>query len=315
MTRKLIVDGDMGTDDAVALCMLLFDSRVDLVALTAVEGCVTAEQANNNLQAIVAELDPPRHPRLGMAQPVAGAPAISGRHLYGDDGLGNAGFETPTKQRLSTSEKLIIDLVRKDPGEVSLLCLGPLTNLARALQRDPAIETMFDRVIIVGGSCEAIGNVTPVAEFNFYFDPASARAVFRSKLTKTLIPLDATRRVNFGLEMLDELPGENTRSGLFLRQILPFAFRAYRQQLGQETITLNDSVGALAVTDPELFEFEDLAGDVETDGQLTRGMTVFDRRTPQEGRANLEVATGIRAEAARQYLLDQLQVAGRATGC
>lgn len=313
MTRKLIVDGDMGTDDAVALCMLLFDSRIELLGLTAVEGCVTAEQANHNLQAIIAELDPSRHPRLGLAQSAAGAPPITGRHLYGEDGLGNTHFEIPSKQHLPSSEKLMIDLVRKSPGEVSILCLGPLTNVARAIQRDPAIETMVDRVIMVGGSFQGIGNVTPTAEFNFYFDPDSARSVLRSKLTRTLVPLDVTRQVSFGLEMLNELPGESTRSGLFLRQVLPFAFRAYRQQLGHETITLNDAVGALAVCEPELFQFEDMAADVETEGELTRGMTVFDRRVPQEWRSNLEVAVSLRVDAARQYLLDQLHVSGRAT--
>jgi inosine-uridine nucleoside N-ribohydrolase len=313
MARKLIVDGDMGTDDAVALCMLLFDSRIELLGLTAVEGCVTAEQANHNLQAIVSELDPCRLPRLGLAQAAAGAPPITGRHLYGEDGLGNSHFEIPGKQHLPPSEKLIIDLVRKSPGEVSILCLGPLTNLARAIQRDPAIETLVGRVIMVGGSVQGIGNVTPTAEFNFYFDPDSARAVFRSRLTRTLIPLDVTRQVTFGLELLNELPADSTRCGLFLRQVLPFAFRAYRQQMGHETITLNDAVGALAVSEPELFQFEDLAGDVETEGELTRGMTIFDRRSPQEWRANLEVAVGLRAESARQYLIDQLQVSGRAT--
>ncbi len=313
MARKLIVDGDMGTDDAVALCMLLFDSRIELVGLTAVEGCVTADQANHNLQAIVSELDPARHPRLGMAVSATGAPPVTARHLYGDDGLGNSHFEIPSKQHLPAAEKLIIDLVRKSPGEVSILCLGPLTNLARAIQRDPAIESLVDRVIIVGGSIQGVGNVTPSAEFNFYFDPDSARAVLRSRLTRTLIPLDVTRQVSFGLEMMHELPGEETRAGLFLRQVLPFAYRAYRQQLGHEAITLNDAVGALAVAESELFQFEDMAGDVETEGELTRGMTVFDRRVPQEWRSNLEVAVGLRVEAARQYLIDQLQVAGKAT--
>lgn len=313
MTRKLILDGDMGTDDAVAICMLMFDSRVDLLGLTAVEGCVTAEQANHNLQSIIAELDPARHPRLGLATAAPGAPPVTGRHLYGEDGLGNTHFEFPSKQHLPTSEKLIIDLVRSSPGEVSILCLGPLTNLARAIQRDPAIESLVDRVIIVGGSIQGIGNVTPTAEFNFYFDPDSARTVLRSKLTRTLIPLDVTRQLSFGLDFLNELPGEHSRCGLFLRQILPFSFRAYRQQLGHETITLNDAVGALAISDPELFQCEDMAGDVETEGELTRGMSVFDRRVPQEWRSNLEVATSIRVEAARQYLIDLLQVSGRAT--
>jgi purine nucleosidase len=313
MPRKLIIDGDMGTDDAVALCMLLFDSRVDVLALTATEGCVTAEQANSNLQAIVAELDPDRHPRLGMAFPATGAPAITARHLYGEDGLGNAGFEISSKQRLHPSEKLIIDLVRMEPGEVSILSLGPLTNVARALQRDPAIENMIHRLIMVGGSIVGIGNVTPSAEFNFYFDPTSAQTVFRSKITKSLIPLDVTRQVSFGLDLIGELPDDSTRAGFFLRQILPYSFRAFRQQLGQETVTLNDAVGALAVLEPDLFTFEEMAGDVEADGTLTRGVTVFDRRSTREWRNNMEVATSINVDSARQVLLDQLVLSGKAT--
>ncbi len=314
MTRKVIIDCDMGTDDAVALCMALFDPRLDVIALTATEGCVTAEQANNNLQAIVAELDPDRYPRLGMACSVDDAPPINTSYLYGHDGLGNAGFEVSRLQHLHSSEKLISDCVKANPGEVTIVCLGPPTNLARAFQRDPSLSDMIDRIIMTGGTLSGIGNITPAAEFNFYFDPQSARQILKSKTTKTLIPLDITRLVEFGFEMIDELPPENTRIGYFLRQILPFVFRSYRQQLGHESITLNDAVGALAVVEPQLFEFEMLAADVETEGELTRGVTVFDRRRPPEWRPNLEVATGIDAVAARQYILDQLMVAGNLTG-
>lgn len=313
MARKIIIDCDMGTDDAVALCMLLFDPRIEVLAITATEGVVTAEQSNNNLQAIVNELDPDRYPRLGMASPCDNAPPINTSYLYGNDGLGNVDLEASLLQNSLTSEKLIIDCVRANPDEVSIICLGPLTNLAKAFRRDPALPTMIDRVVMTGGSFDGVGNVKPMAEFNFYFDPQSARDVFHSRTTKTLVPLDITRQVTFGLEILDQLPGDDSRVGYFLRQILSFAFRSYRQQLGQENITLNDSIGALGVLDPEIFAFEEYYGDVECEGELTRGATVFDRRPVSESRPNMEVARKIDTQRARQIVLEQIEKSGRLT--
>ena len=310
MGRKVIIDCDMGTDDAVALCMLMFDARVEVLAVTATEGCVTADQANNNLQAIVAELDPDRYPRIGMAVAAENAPPVNTRYLYGEDGLGNSGFEVSRLQHSNSSDKMIIDLVRAHPDEVTLICLGPMTNVAKAFQRDPVLPTMINRIIMTGGSLSGIGNVTACSEFNFSFDPESARVVLNSKSTKTLLPLDVTNQVKFGLDMLDQLPSEDSRIGYFLRQVLPFAFRAFRQQLGQETITLNDVVGALSVVEPELFTYEKMFADVETQGELTRGFSVFDQRSHTKSRPNLEVATAINAEAARQYIIDQLTLAG-----
>ena len=314
MARKVIIDCDMGTDDAVALCMSLFDSRIEIVALTATEGCVTADQSNNNLQAILGELDPDRYPRLGMAVAAENAPPINTSYLYGTDGLGNAGFEVSQLQHLHPSEKLIIDSVRDNPNEITVICLGPLTNLARAFQRDPALPGMINRILITGGTLSGPGNITAAAEFNFFFDPESARTVFQSNTTKTLIPLDITKQINFGYDVMDELPSESNRTGSFLRNILPFAFRSYRQQLGHEGINLNDAVGMLALLEPQLFEFEELCGDVETEGELTRGATIFDRRNPPESRPNMEVATGLNVDAAKQQILDLLMLAGNVSG-
>jgi purine nucleosidase len=310
MPRKVIIDCDMGTDDAVGLCLMLFDNRLDVLAITATEGCVTAEQANHNLQAIIAELDPARYPRVGNAQAAENAPPVDTRTLYGNDGLGNAGWEAPQLQHSHTSEKLIIDCVRANPEEVTIVCLGPLTNIARAFQRDPKLPELVGEIIMVGGSTDGSGNITPCAEFNFYFDPLAARTVLRSRTTKTLIPLNVTRQVTFGLGTMDELPGDHTRVGFFIRQILPYTYRAYRQQLGMENIVLNDAIGALALLEPQLLETDVLACDVETDGELTRGMMVVDRRPNKEWRPNVSVATSIRTDAARQYLLDLLMMAG-----
>jgi inosine-uridine nucleoside N-ribohydrolase len=310
MSQKVIVDCDLGTDDAVALCMLLFASEIEVLAVTATEGCVTADQGNNNLQALVSEIDPARYPRIGIATRTPNAPAVDTRFLYGEDGLGNSGFEASQLQHASPSEKMLIDCVKAHPDEVTILCLGPLTNIARAFQRDPQLPAMVGQLIMVGGCLDGRGNISPCAEFNFFFDPPAARTVLKSRTTKTLIPLDVTREVSFGLELMDELPAAETRAGYFLRQILPFSFRAYRQQLGLESILLNDVVGALAALDPELFEYEPMAGDVETEGELTRGVLVTDRRPQPEWRSNLSVATSIRSDAAKQMIVDRLVMAG-----
>ncbi len=310
MAQKIIVDCDLGTDDAVALCMLLFASEIEVLAVTATEGCVTAEQANNNLQALISEIDPARYPRIGIATPTPNAPPVDTRFLHGEDGLGNANFETSQLQHASPSDKLISDCIKANPDEVTILCLGPLTNIARAFQRDPQLAELVGQLIMVGGCLDGRGNISPCAEFNFFFDPQAARTVLKSRTTKTLIPLDVTREVSFGLELMDELPTAETRTGYFLRQILPFSFRAYRQQLGLESISLNDVVGALAALNPDLFEYEPLAADVETEGELTRGVLVTDRRAQPEWRSNVSVATGIRSDAAKQMIIDRLVVAG-----
>lgn len=313
MPRKVIIDCDMGIDDAVALCMILFDKRFEVLAVTATEGCVTADQANNNLQAIISELDPARYPRLGMASRTDDAPAVDTRYLFGEDGLGNAGFEASPRQKPITAEKLILDCIRANPDEVTVLCMGPLTNLARAFQRDPGLASMVDKVIMTGGSLTAQGNITPCAEFNFYFDPKSAQAIINSRTTKILVPLDVSSVVPFGLGMMDELPNTDSRAGHFLRQILPHVFRAYRQQLGQESVTLNDAVGSLALLEPDLFNYETLACNVETTGELTRGLLVTDRRPQPEWRPNVSVATSIKNDHVGQFLIDQLVMAGNAS--
>ena len=309
----VILDCDPGIDDAVALMMALFDPRLEVVAVTAVAGNVSAEQATINVQAIIEQLDPPRYPRLGSATPPDTAPYVDARHLHGADGLGNAGLAVSQLARQHPAEKLICDEIRAAPGEVTLLCLGPLTNVARALVRDPELLSVVGRVVIMGGSVKCIGNITSCAEFNIYCDPTSARTVFRSPTTKTVIPLDATDQVIWSLDLLNQLPDEATRAGRLLRKILPHMFRTFRQELGRERIDLPDAVAVAALLQPELFHTVELSGDVETTGELTMGATIFDRRSNSLQRADIEVALDVEAAAVADCILRCLAEAGRQT--
>lgn len=310
MARKVILDVDPGIDDAVALAMALFDPRLDVVAVTATSGNVPADQATRNVQAIVEQLDPPRLPRIGAArEPDVGSMADA-RHIHGNDGLANTGFQVAELHHRHASDKVIVEEVRAAPDAVTIIALGPLTNIARALSRDPELASMIGSIYMMGGAL-SVGNVTPAAEFNVYCDPESAQMVFRSATTKTLIPLETTSKVVMTYDQLDGLPGEETPPGKFLRDILGFAFRTHRNVLGLEGVHVHDAVALVAALHPELFVTEEIAGDVETRGELTAGSTIFDRRSAPSWRPNMEVALDVEAPAVMDCILRGLNATVR----
>jgi len=310
MPKKVILDVDPGIDDAMAMCMAFSDPQVEVVAVTAVAGNVPPQTATRNVQVILEQLDPPRSPRVGVASPPDHGLPVDGRHLHGIDGLGGVEFEVAELRNPHPSEKIICDEVRAAPDSVTIVALGPLTNIARAFKRDPELPYLVGRVVMTGGAVAGPGNITPAAEFNIYCDPESARAVFRSRSTKTLIPLDVTNRVMLTYDLFHQLPDESTRVGHFLRSILPPAFRNYRQQFGLEGIHVHDSVALMAVLHPELFTTQEMAGDVETMGELTLGATVFDRRRVPAWRHNMEVVVDMDAGKVIEQILRR--VAGSA---
>lgn len=310
--RKVIIDVDPGIDDAVAVAMALFDPRLEVVAVTAVGGNVPPEQATSNLQALVAFLDPPRLPRVGVAAADAVLPARP-FSMHGADGLGGVELPHVPLHGGHSSEKVIWESVKAHPREITILALGPLTNLSRVLARDPSLAELIGDVIICGGSVQASGSATPVADFNFYCDPAAARHVLREPLTRTLVPLETTSQVLLGFDLLDELPDDGSRAGRILRPMLAHAFRAHRQILGSEGLCLHDVVALVAATNPELFERATVAADVETTGELTAGMLVIDRRQTRQWRPNLDLLVGCDAAAVQDCILRSFAAAAAAT--
>lgn len=311
MMRKVVIDCDPGVDDAFALCLALFAPQLEVLGVTAVEGNAPAEQITQNVQSVVGLLDPPRFPRFGHASPLLPGPPTSSLRFYGRDGLAGFAAEGTALHHEHPSEKLLCDIVRAAPSQVTIITLGPLTNLARALRREPQLATLIDRIVIMGGAVDGVGNVTPSAEFNLHYDPESAREVFQSRTTKTLIPLDVTRRIAFSIDLVNLLPPTGTRLGDFLHQILAASFRAHRQYCGLETIFLHDVVAVMAVIYPELFTTQELWGDVETRGELTLGATVFDRRSFARSLPNMEVAVDVNVEEFHKRLLMDLPRAWR----
>jgi len=310
MPRKVIIDVDAGIDDAVALSMALFDPRLEVLAVTATAGNVPAEQATGNLQAIVSLLDPPRLPRIGVAPADVTRPERPSS-VHGPDGLGGADIPRVQLHGGHVSEKVIHEIVKANPREVTILALGPLTNLSRVLRRDPSIVESIGDVVVSGGTWQGHGSITPAADFNFFADPLAARHVVREPLTKTLVPLETTGQLVFDFGLLEEIPDESSRVGFLLHRTLPPLYRGYRQLLGIEGVRLHDAVAVVSLLHPELFDRSTVAADVETTGELTAGMLVIDRRQVREWRPNVDILTACDAASVRDCILRGLSAAAR----
>lgn len=310
--RKIVIDADPGISTAVALALTLFDPNLEVVAVTATAGNITTDQATRAVQAIIEQLDPPRWPRIGAAIEPEQAPAENLPLLSGSDGLGNAEFRVAELHQRHPSDKVLFEAVRGAPQQVTVVTLGPLTNVTRCQRRDPVFAEQLGQLVIAGGTYTGPGDVTPAAEFNFFFDAPSAREVLRMRATKTLVPLDVLSKPTFDFSLLDRLPDETTRVGGLLHKLLPYYFRSHRQQLGLEGIRLPDVVGVLALTHPELFTTQPSAVEVETSGELTLGASVFDRRMPALWTPNVEVAVDVNAAGIVDALLTGLERAAAA---
>lgn len=308
MTRKVLLDVDPGIADAMALCLALLDPRLDVVAVTATGGNVTPEQSTRNVQAIIEQIDPDRLPRLGAADPEQPL-RTDGRELSGSDGLCGADFRLAELHHRHPSAKVIADEIRAASGELTIIAGGPLSNLATVFQREPDLATEVGHLIIVGGTLAGPGNVTAAAEFNVFCDAEAARLVFRSPVTKTLLPLDVSSEVILDFGVLDQLPDESTGVGRVLRGILPGAFRAFRQRLGLEGIYVPEAVAVIAALHPELLITEPLFCDVETSGELTYGATILDRRQVSLNQPNMDVIFELDVNAALDGILRGLQQA------
>lgn len=298
MPKRLIIDCDPGIDDAVAVMVAMFDPRLEVLALTTTAGAVDAARTTRNALSLVETVDPPRHPRIGAGCDPEDAPVSDFAILYGQEGLGAWMPETIERQHLIASDKLMAEEIRSYENDVTLLCVGPLTNVGRMLARDPNLATTIKRVIIVGGALDGPGDVTAAAEFNMHFDPKAADQVFRSATTKILIPNRVSHELNFSLELLELITDEEHPVAKVLSAMLPHYFRTSRQHLGREAMVLPAVVGYLMVVEPQLFTTTEETVAVETTGTLTRGALIADRRSHTGKQPNMEVADSIDIDAA-----------------
>jgi purine nucleosidase len=305
MSKRIIIDCDPGVDDAVAILLAAGDPAVEVVALTTVAGNQTLPKVTENARRIAAAagLDVPI--AAGCDRPLVRDQVLAGES-HGTTGLGGVQWPEPTRELDPRhAADLIVEEVMAHPGEITLVPIGPLTNIAMALRLEPRIVDAVAAVVLMGGSYTR-GNTTPAAEFNIYVDPEAAAAVFSAGWTVTMVGLDLTRQVKVTADLiarLGQLGGRAARLVLdtmtsYNAAIGELARQADRPDADGSAAagSLHDPAAVAYLIDPSMFTAADAVVAVETAGELTYGMTVTDfdlnGRTP-----NAVVPTAIRPEA------------------
>jgi inosine-uridine nucleoside N-ribohydrolase len=306
----VIIDTDPGVDDALALLLAGASPEIRVLAVTTVGGNVSLERATDNARRILPlawEVPPPlyrgRSRRAGTAESVHGTDGLSGATLMRSP-AGALRYPPLVDPAAAEAPEAILRLVERHPGEITLITLGPLTNVAAALELEPGALRKLRRVVVMGGALREPGNVTPVAEFNIWADPEAAQQVCDSGLPQTWVSVDVTHRCLMRLEHMEALP--ESRRGRFIRDVsrayMHFHFRGYQEY----ACFLHDPLAVGAVVWPELLTTVPKRIDVEAQGRLTRGMTVVDFRPTgydREPPPNAEICVGVEAnEFVRRFI-------------
>lgn len=278
--QALIIDCDPGVDDAVAL-MLAFGSRaLELLAVTTVGGNVPVEKTARNarmLRQIAGREDVPVF--MGADRPLRREPAGAGA-FHGAEGLGDLGpFEADLPCTEEYAPDAIIDLVMARPaGTVALAVLGPLTNLALALRKEPALADRLGPVAVMGGARSEGGNITASAEFNIWADPEAASDVLASGCEVVMFGLDATHQVRATEARISALEALGTATGDTAAAMMRFSQRIEREIVGWEAPPVHDPCPVAWLLKPALFELRPCRIAVETVSDLTRGHTAVEFR-------------------------------------
>jgi inosine-uridine nucleoside N-ribohydrolase len=271
MKKKVIIDCDPGVDDALALIFALHSPGLDVKAITAVNGNVPLAQGFENIKKILTLVGPRPKPLIakGEEAPLKGRPVYA-YAFHGKGGLGQSKLtQRPGVENWGTSPlhagRLIPRLARRHPKEITLIALGPLTNLAWGLQEDPEGMAMLKDVVIMGGAVRTKGNVTPFAEFNIYVDPLAAARVLRAGWPLTLVPLDVTHRAFLTPGMMEEKvkPFHNPFSQ-FVGEVTGYRPSTRRFHRGRRFFYLHDPLAVGVALHPRLVKKERLSLAIET---------------------------------------------------
>jgi len=301
LPQKILIDADPGIVDALVVITALADPGLEVLALTPCPGTVTGLQATRNLQYLTGLLDPLRHPRIGLSDDRS-APADQmppglphPQVLNGRFGLGETEPLVPDLVHRRESARLIVDLVREFPGELRIVTLGPLTNIAAAFELDPELPVLLNGLICLGGTLSSGGDVTAAAEFNIWSDPQAARSVLRSPVGKILVPLEITQGPGLTFEDIDRLTGliPSTPVGELAAALLQFAARTSRQFLPCEEVQLPAAAALAIAANAAGMETQQAAVDVEITGELTAGAMIIDRRRLRQMPVSAELVTGL----------------------
>jgi pyrimidine-specific ribonucleoside hydrolase len=308
----------------MAIFLALRSPELKVEAITAVSGNVPLELTLPNALRLCEIAGRTDIPIAGGASVPLIRRLITAKYVHGVNGLGGVDFPAPTLKPVAESAvELITRLVRANPGQITIVAVGPLTNIATLLRADPAIARMIPEIVIMGGSLSG-GNVTPAAEFNLYVDPEAARIVFDAGVPLTMVGLDVTERVLLREEHVRRLEASHDQVSQAAGKIMRATLNRAHHGIDATVIAMHDPLTVASLIDPKLLKLADYYVEVETQGEFTAGMTVGYAHAPARASApyananppqpdpelpfqpNARVAVGVDAERFFSLLIPRL---------
>jgi non-specific riboncleoside hydrolase len=285
MTKeKIILDTDPGIDDAAAIALALFSEKIDIELITTVSGNVDIEKTTENALKLLTFFDKDIKVAKGAASPLIRNPFYA-PGVHGDSGMDGYDFPMADKRKLLHHSALdeTIELLGESSEKITIVAIGPLTNIASLLIARPKIKEKIKRIVLMGGST-ARGNVGVYTEFNFAVDPEAARIVFESGLDIVMLPLQMGRLALVSKEISEEIKDYN-KTGHMLYSI----FKHYRDGDFEKGLYMYDLCAIAFLEDEEIFEIQDARVDIETQGDFTSGASLVDFKNLEEKNAKVAV--------------------------
>lgn len=306
--RKIIIDTDPGQDDAIAILLALASPELEVVGITAVAGNVPLRLTEKNARKICELAGRPDVRVFAGAERPLLRRSVTAEHVHGKTGLDGPVLPEPTMplQEQHAVDFIIETLMKEESGTITLCPLGPLTNIALALIREPRIAPRIKEIVLMGGGFFEGGNMTPAAEFNIYVDPHAADVVFRSGAPIVVMPLDVTHKALTTAARIEAIRSLGTRVGDAAAALLEFFERFDEEKYGTDGGPLHDPCVIAYLLRPALFTGRHCNVEVEISSELTMGMTVVDWWGVTDRSKNAMVMRDIDADGFFALLTDRL---------
>lgn len=308
MARKIIIDTDPGQDDAVAILLALASEELEVLGITAVAGNVPLALTEVNCRKVCELAGRPEVKVFaGCDRPLKGK-LVTAVYVHGKTGLDGPDLPKPNMPlQDGHGVDFIIETLRTEPrGSVTLCPLGPLTNIATALQQAPDIANRIAQIVLMGGAYFEVGNTTPAAEFNIYVDPEAADIVLKSGIDVVMMPLDVTHKALTTRNRIDKFRALNSAVGTAVAELTDFFERFDMEKYGSEGAPLHDPCVIAYLLKPDLFTGRRINVEIELDSALTRGMTVADWWGVTDRTPNATFIGGLDAEGFYDLLVERI---------
>ena len=305
--KRIILDTDPGIDDSCAILLALASPEISVEGLSVVHGNCSLEQATKNALSVLELANASQIPvAKGCELPLV-QPSLLAPETHGDTGLGYAKLPEPrAKPMVQHAIDFLIDKILSEPGEITLVAIGPLTNVALAIRKEPRIISAVKELIIMGGAIRHEGNTTALAEFNTYVDPHAAHIVYHAGMPITLVPLDVTYQCILTPEDVNRMREVDAPITRFVEDATRFYMEFHDEYQSIRGCVINDPLALVLTFAPELCTYRQLRVDVDISGGISMGKTIGDFYNYQKKPANMKVALGVKPRKFMDLFLERI---------